>query len=138
MPVVEGEAAENDLSNLSYTEAFDALVKDLRIRYTFTDYKNINWDVIVSDIRPMIVQAEQAKDLTAFNVAMLHFAARFHDGHLSVGLPQSYFDEQTVGGTGLVLGQTDDGKVIARQVVDRQPAAKAGIQQRRGDHRVGR
>jgi len=32
---LRGEAAENDLSNLSYTEAFDALVKDLRIRYTF-------------------------------------------------------------------------------------------------------
>src|SRR5258708_6153121 len=42
VPILEGSAANNALSKLSYTGAFDALVTDLRVRYTFTDYKKID------------------------------------------------------------------------------------------------
>lgn len=127
VPILEGLSANNDLSKLSYTQAFDALVKDLRVRYTFTEYKKIDWDALVKDIRPLVERAEQAKDKEAFNVAMARFAARFKDGHLSVQLPQQYFAAQTEGGIGLVLGQADDGTVIARIIVDKTPASDAGI-----------
>jgi C-terminal processing protease CtpA/Prc len=127
MPVVEGSAAENDLSKLSYTAAFDALVKDLRVRYVFTEFKKINWDALVADIRPQVVKAENDKDLTEFNVAMLHFSASFHDGHLAAGLPNDFYNQQTGGGLGLVLGQTDSGDVIVRIAVPNDPADKAGI-----------
>jgi len=127
MPIVEGEAAENDLSKLSYTDAFDALVKDLKVRYTFTDFKKINWNAIVAAIRPQIVKAEQDKSLEEFNIAMLRFSAMFHDGHLSVDPPQDYFEKLDGGGVGLVLGYTSDNAIIARKVLDNLPAAKAGI-----------
>ncbi|HLY27552.1 MAG TPA: S41 family peptidase [Aggregatilineales bacterium] len=127
VPILEGLGANNDLSNLSYTQAFDALVKDLRTRYVFTDFKHINWDAIVSQIRPMVADAEKNKDTTAFNLAMLHFAAQFHDGHLSAQVPTDYFTKQTAGGVGLVLSQTDDGTVIARIVLDKLPASVAGM-----------
>ncbi len=127
VPILEGLSANNDLSKLSYTAAFDALVKDLRVRYTFTEFKKIDWDAIVKEIRPLVETAEKNQDAEAFNVAMSRFAAKFHDGHLSVALPQQYFAEQTVGGLGMVLGQADDGTVIARIVLDKLPAADAGI-----------
>jgi len=128
MPILEGLGGNNDLSKLTYTQAFDALVKDLKIRYPFSDYKKINWNTIVSTIRPMVAQAEKDKDQTAFNIAMLHFSATFHDGHLSTQPPQDYFLQQNIGGLGISLGQTDDGVVIARAVLDNLPAANAGIQ----------
>src|SRR5258708_3915720 len=127
VPILEGSAANNDLSKLSYTGAFDALVKDLRVRYTFTDYKKIDWDAIVKDVRPQVEAAEKANDLSAFNVAMLRFAAMFHDGHLSTPAPSDFAQQQLAGGLGMVLGQADDGTVIARIVLDKLPAAGAGI-----------
>src|SRR5579859_24213 len=127
VPILEGLGANNDLSTLTFTQAFDALVKDLHTRYVFTDFKHINWDAISSQIRPMVADAEKNNDVTAFNIAMLHFAAQFHDGHLSTQPPQDYFMTQTAGGLGMVLGQTDDGTVIARIVLNNLPAANAGM-----------
>src|SRR5258706_47471 len=109
VPLLEGLAANNDLSSLSYTGAFDALVKDLKVRYPFTDFKKINWDSLVNDIRPLVQKAEQNKDALAFNIAMLNFASRFKDGHLSVDTPPDYFTQQTEAGLGMVLGQADSG-----------------------------
>lgn len=129
VPIYEGSDAQDDYSSLSYTAAFDALVKDLRTRYVFTDVKKINWDAVVATIRPMIVQAEQTKDKEAFNLAMLKFTTLFHDGHFSVAQDNAgdYFQAQTAGGIGLALGQTDNGEVIARYVIDKMPAQSAGI-----------
>ncbi len=127
VPILEGLSANNDLSALSYTAAFDALVKDLRVRYTFTEYKKIDWDALVRDIRPLIVQAEQAKDKDGFSIAMGRFVARFKDGHVYVDTPADYLTAQTAGGIGLVLSQADDGQVIARLVLDALPSAAAGI-----------
>src|SRR5262245_53496776 len=127
VPILEGLAANNDLSNLSYTQAFDALVKDLKVRYTFTEYKHIDWDALVKEIRPLVEKAEQDKDKDAFNIAMMRFDAKLKDGHLCVDTNDQFFNQQTEGGVGLVLGQTDDGKVIVRTVIDKMPAADAGI-----------
>ncbi len=128
VPILEGLTANNDLSNLSYTAAFDELVKELRVRYTYTEFKHLNWDQIVKDIRPLVQQAEQDKSTEEFNVAILKFVGEFHDGHVGTSsLPPGYFDKQAGGGLGLVLGQLDDGTVIAREVVPKLPADKAGI-----------
>jgi C-terminal processing protease CtpA/Prc len=127
VPLLEGLSANNDLSNLSYTQAFDALVKDLKVRYPFNDYKKIDWDTIVKEVRPLVEKAETDKDALGFNVAMLKFVTYFKDGHMSVQTPNDYFAQQTAGGIGLVLGETDDKTVIARAVVDGGPAASAGI-----------
>lgn len=127
VPILEGLSALNDLSTLSYTQAFDALVKDMRVRYPFTDYKHLDWDQIVKELRPAVEKAEKNNDPEAFNVAMLRFVSEFHDGHVSVDLPNNYYYQQTEAGIGLVLGQTDDGVVIARGVINGLPATKAGI-----------
>ncbi len=127
VPILEGLAANNDLSKLSYTQAFDALVKDMKIRYPFNEFKHIDWDALVKEIRPLVEKAEQDKDKDAFNVAMMRFVAKFKDGHIGVDIDEQFFTQQTEGGLGMVLGQTDDGKVIARIVLDKMPAAAAGI-----------
>lgn len=127
VPILEGLSANNDLSNLSYTAAFDELVKELKLRYVFTDFKHLNWDQIVKDIRPLVQQAEQDQSTDEFNVAILKFVAEFHDGHVGTSPPQNYFNQQTGGGMGLVLGQLDDGTVIAREVAPKLPADQAGV-----------
>jgi hypothetical protein len=42
VPIVEGDAGLKDLSALGYTQAFDELIAQLRLRYPFTDYKHLD------------------------------------------------------------------------------------------------
>lgn len=125
--IKEGDGGLKDLSELSYTEAFDALVDELRLRYPFTDYKHIDWDDIVSQIRPRIEEAEQENDAQAFQVAMMRFTVLIGDGHVSVDPNVDYLIAQYGGGFGLSLGQTDDGEIVVAAVADGSSAADAGI-----------
>ncbi|MHB8628031.1 MAG: S41 family peptidase [Aggregatilineales bacterium] len=127
IPMLEGLTANNDLSSLGYTAAFDELVKELKLRYVYTDFKHLDWNAMVSAIRPLVVTAEQDKSKDEFNIAILKFVALFHDGHVGTSTPQAYFTKQTSGGLGMVLGQTDDGSIIVSEVLPTLPAAKAGI-----------
>jgi C-terminal processing protease CtpA/Prc len=127
VPILEGDAGLKDLSKLSYTAAFDELIKELRVRYPFTAYKHIDWDQVVSDIRPRIVQAEQDNDKTAFNLALLDFTRMLHDGHVEVSPPGDWIVANYGGGIGVYLGITDDRRITLRCVTPGLPADKAGI-----------
>jgi C-terminal processing protease CtpA/Prc len=127
VPILEGDAGLKDLSSLSYTEAFDELVNQLRLRYPFTAYKGLDWDAIVAEIRPLVEQAEADQDALGFNLAMMQFAILMHDGHVYVDIPIDWYLERYGGGVGLYLGKTDDGKMVLRCVTEGSPAAEAGI-----------
>lgn len=129
VPILEGDAGLKDLSKLSYTAAFDELVKELRVRYPFTAYKHINWDQIVAQIRPRIVDAEQRHDKAAFNLALQDFTLMFHDGHIGVTPPTDWILANYGGGLGMFLGITDDRRISLRCVTPGLPAAQAGIKE---------
>ena len=126
--ILEGDAALKDLSALSFTGAFDALVGELRVRYPFTAYKGLDWDAIVAEVRPRVEQAERDNDLLAFNLALMRLAVLMEDGHVGVAPPAGYFAQRLGGGVGVVLGQTDDERVVVRCVADGSPAAAAGME----------
>jgi C-terminal processing protease CtpA/Prc len=128
VPIIEGAGALTDYSKLSYTAAFDKLIADLRLRYVYTDLKHIDWDELIKEIRPLVVKAETDANKTEYHSALQQLAAKFPDGHVSVTFSQSDFLKDAAGGLGLVLHQTDDGPVIATNVLANLPSAKAGIQ----------
>ncbi len=127
VPMIEGEAGLKDLSNLTYTQAFDRLLEELRTRYPFTKAKGLDWDAIAAKIRPEVVAAEQAHDQNAYNVALMHLAIAMHDGHAAVDPPANYVVDHFGGGVGIALGQNDDGAIVVRCVQADSAAAKAGI-----------
>jgi C-terminal processing protease CtpA/Prc len=121
----------HDLSDLSFLEAFDALVADLRVRYAFNEYKEIDWDAIVAEVRPLVEEAEEDEDATAFNLAMMRFAVMLGDGHVGVGMSEGALAavaERYGGGLGLTIGETDEGDVIVAAVAPDSPADEAGIE----------
>jgi len=126
--ILEGDGGLKDLSDLSYTDAFDALVDELRLRYPFTDYKNLDWDAIVAEIRPRVERAEETDDTRLFQVAMMRFTVLVGDGHVSVAPNLEYLLEQYGSGYGLSLGQTDDGEIVVSSLVAEGSAAAAGIE----------
>lgn len=127
VPVVTGFGGTRDLSTLGFTDAFDGLIADLRLRYPFTDLKGIDWDAIVATYRPAVVAADESGDLIAFQAAMMRLAVEIGDGHLAVTPSYTVLREQWGGSVGLTLGETTRGVVIVAAVADGSPADRAGV-----------
>lgn len=126
MPIYEGNTGSTDYAALSYTESFDKLIADLRVKYAFNELKQIDYDDLIRRFRPAIERAENTKNAELFKLALFRLSQSFNDGHVSAGYPRGYF-AQYLGGVGLKLAETDDGEVIAVKVTDGLPADRAGI-----------
>lgn len=124
------DAALDDYSGLSYTAAFDAMLKKFRNEYAFTEYKHIDWDAEAAKYRPAFASAEAATDPHAYALALRDFLWSIPDSHVGsdTSLLDDDFAHDTSGGLGLALGETDDGHVIVDFLTEGGPAAKAGIQ----------
>ncbi len=123
-------SALDDFSQMSYTEAFDAMLDKFRREYAFTEYKDIDWDELEKEFRPRFEEAEKSKDAYAYAWAMQDFIWSIPDTHVGMGsaLLDDDFLADTEGGVGLALGETSDGQVVARFVIPGTPAEAAGIQ----------
>ncbi len=129
--LIEGEqAAQEDFSDLSYTQAFDALVEMFRKKYAFTELKGIDWDAKKAEFRPRFEQAEAAHDSAAYQLALRDFIWSIPDEHLSAPVDQQQFAEATGGGLGMAIRELDDGRVITNFILPNGPADAAGIQLR--------
>ncbi len=123
---------QEDLSGLSWTEAFDALVTKMSREYAFTDWKGIDWTALSREYRPRIVAAQQAQDSTAYLIALREFTHETHDGHVQIkgltdDVERSVRRQVAGGGFGLVVSRLSDGKVAATWVQRGGPAWKAGM-----------
>lgn len=130
--LIEGEGAEaTDYSSMSYTEAFDALVEKFRLEYAFTEYKNLDWDAISAEVRPMVEEAEEAEDSVLFARAMQQFTWLIPDGHVATNalnlLIEDFF-AQTDGDLGIAIRETSDGRFIVNFVRPGSPADEAGVE----------
>ncbi|MCE7861512.1 MAG: hypothetical protein DYG86_17230 [Chloroflexi bacterium CFX2] len=124
------ESALDDFTQMSYTEAFDAMLDKFRREYAFTEFKDIDWDERESEFRPRFEEAEKAKDAHLFALALRDFLWSIPDTH--VGMDTTAINEDfaadTAGGIGLALGETSDGMIFARFVTPNSPADDAGIE----------
>ncbi len=120
----------NDFSQMSYTEAFDAMIDLMRREYAFTDLKHIDWDQKIAEFRPRFEQAEADQDPAEYRLALRDFAWSIPDAHIAGPFDQDLFLEETNGGLGLAIRDVDDGRVLVNFVLDGGPAAEAGIQLR--------
>ncbi len=133
-PVVDlnepAEAALNDFSALSYSEAFRAMVDLFRREYAYTELYELDWDALEATYAPRFAEAEDAEDAKAYALAMRDFIWEIPDGH--VGMPLSHlsnlFREETDGGLGISLSELEDGRIVVSYVIDGSPAANAGMQ----------
>jgi C-terminal processing protease CtpA/Prc len=134
-PVVDliepSDSALIDFSDQTFTEAFDSMVQLFRERYAFTEYKNLDWDALSEEFRPIIQTAEAAGDFDTYVRALRDFYFSIPDGHMRfplVGAIAEEFAEQTAGGLGFALVQLDDGRIITNFVTGGAAADQAGIE----------
>lgn len=127
--LIEGEGIEQeDYSDLSYTEAFDAMIELFRKTYAFTEEKKIDWDARKAEFRPLFEAAEASGDVEAYVRAVRDFYWSIPDGHLGAPTDDQEFFEATAGGLGMAIRELDDGRVIANFILEGGPAAEAGIE----------
>ena len=129
--LIEGEGAEqDDFSQLSYTEAFDAMLDKFRREYAFTEFKGIDWDEKAAEFRPRFEAAQTSRSELEYARALRDFMWSIPDTH--VGFDQSLlgsdFQVESAGGLGFAIRETDDGKIIANYILQDGPAAQAGMQ----------
>jgi len=120
-------AALDDFSDLSYVDAFDAMLDKMSKEYAFTEYKGINWDALRAEFRPRIEEAQRRRDRLAYLRALRDLLWRIPDGHVSGPFISEDFWAEAGGGLGLNIRELSDGRVIVTYVLPGSPAEQAGI-----------
>ncbi|HVU10106.1 MAG TPA: S41 family peptidase [Phototrophicaceae bacterium] len=130
--LLEGsEAAGEDFSNQSYTDAFKSLIELMRKEYAFTDFKHIDWDAEEAKFLPEFQKADADHDKTEYYIAVRDFSWSIPDGHVessAVDELNDQFDHDTAGGLGMAITELDNGNVIVDYLTKGGPAEQAGIQ----------
>ena len=76
--------ASPDYSDMSWVDAFNALIDRLAQRYSFTEERGIDWEAKRAEFGPQIQAAQNADDLTAYVGALYQLAASVQDAHVSI------------------------------------------------------
>ncbi len=123
-------SALDDFSQMSYTEAFDAMLEKFRKEYAYTEFKKVDWDAREKEFRPRFEEAEKSKDSHAYALALRDFLWSVPDTHIAMDISalNDDFSADISGGIGLALGETSDGKIVARYITPGGPAEKSGIE----------
>ncbi len=130
LTLYEGELTVNDLSDMGWSEGFEALHNKLSTEYPFTEMKGIDWDALYEEFAPRIAVAEDEGDETAYYLALRDYSWSIPDGHVGLGgsaVSNQLFEQETAGGYGFAIIGLDDGRVIAHIVSEEGPAAEAGM-----------
>lgn len=121
--------ALTDFSELSYTEAFDAMLEKLRTEYAFTEHKGISWDELDQQFRPHFESAEQQGIKLQYYLALRDFLWSIPDGHINMDfevlMPQ--FQREILGGLGMAVQELDDGRILVNFITENGLADRAGV-----------
>ena len=121
-----------DYSKDSYSVAFQKLFDFVKTNYAFNgiEGKQPNWDQVSAEVTPLVKDAEAKQDPMAFYKALLKYTSYFHDGHVGLNgaqYAQQFFSEQTGGGYGFAVRETDDHQFVVTYILPGGPADKAGM-----------
>ncbi|MEL6270238.1 MAG: S41 family peptidase, partial [Chloroflexota bacterium] len=129
--LLEAESAElDDFSELSYTEAFNAMIDLFTEEYAFTEVKEIDWEEKRAEFLPLVEEAEANDDQAAFETALRLFAWSIPDGHMFGPFDGAAFNEAISGGLGIAIRELDDGRVIVTFLTPGSSADEEGIELR--------
>lgn len=131
MDLLEPEgAALDDFSDMTYGDAFDAMITMMREEYAFTELKGLDWDALDAEFRPRFEQAEEDNDVDAYYFAMRDFLWSIPDGHIGFSFPDALnrqFNIDIATGLGVSIRDTSDGRVIVSYLTPGGPAESAGL-----------
>ncbi len=127
--LIESESsALEDFSELSYADAFTAMVDLFREEYAFTEYKHIDWDALYDEYLPRFEEADSRHDALAYRRALSAFLAEIPDGHVNGPIVAEDFYAAYGSGLAMQIVETDNGQIFVTDVTPGGPADEAGIE----------
>jgi C-terminal processing protease CtpA/Prc len=121
-------AALVDYSDMTYPDAFQALIQQLSREYAFTEYKGIDWAALEEALLPRFRRAQANRDRQAYRRALRDLAWSIPDGHVSGPQIIEDFREAVAGGLGFAISDLDDGRAVVSYLLPFSPADQAGIE----------
>ena len=124
-------AALVDLSDLSYTQAFDEMVAMFRTEYAYTEFKQLDWDALADRFRARFIAADRNSNAQEYLLALRDFYWAIPDGHMTFpisGPLGQIFQSEVAGGIGIGLRELDDGRMLVIYLTEGGPAEEAGIE----------
>lgn len=117
----------DNLRNLDWLEAFEAMHQRIAVEYPFTEWRGIDWDVLASAAREDIGRAQKHRDAAAYYLAMRRYVYAIPDGNMRIS-PEKTLRNAAIGGSyGLAISELGNGRVVAHMVLADGPAARAGM-----------
>lgn len=125
-------AAEVDFSDQSYVDAFNSLIDLMIERYSYTEYRDLDWEVIRADYLPR-VEALDASPADYF-ILLTELAEFIGDAHVAADVDPDVFPEDQIqavafnyllpiaSSVGLAIAETDDGKIVVSEIAPDGPA----------------
>ncbi len=126
--IIVGDDGFSDFSGQGFVDSFDSLLEELSVSYAFTELKDIDFEALAAQYRPLIQAAEDENDFDAFQNAVYQFALEFNDGHTSSVPGETFISDRIGGRLGMRIKATDDGEQIVVGVSEGLPASEAGIE----------
>ncbi len=121
-------------SRMSMTESYKSVIRDMKIYYPLTEWKEIDYSAIDAEVYPMVEEAEKNNDYALFSQALRRLTYLIPDGHVwytdtlddegSVKLWEQFIQHNYYG---FIMFTNDDGKTRAFNVNENSDAYKAGI-----------
>ena len=81
--IERAEQASPDFSQQGILESFNSLIDTLKVRYAYTDLRQLDWEAIRAKYLPQVEQADAVQDMGAYYVALNDLALSLRDGHVS-------------------------------------------------------
>lgn len=129
-PIAANMTPAADYRNLSWTGAFISLNALMKERYAFTQWRGVDFDALNQTWEPVVADAEQRQDKTAYLRAVRGYLFSIPDGHANMLSEDGDFgakDADIGGGFGLALVKIDNGDVMVSYVANGSAAGDEGI-----------
>lgn len=122
----------NNFTAMDYTEAFQAAVDTMQEEYVLSEWKEIDYEALESEIMPMVEQAEQEQDEAAYDIALMTYCYRFYDSHVQYNIEDEQCEEEIrnrLAGNdyGFSMITLDHGDTVAVLTEEESAAYQAGI-----------
>jgi len=135
MDIFEPEAFKSpDFSNQSILKSYTSLIDLLKIRYAYTELRQLDWEKIRQKYLPQVQKAETKNDMAGYYLALNELAQSIHDAHVQVSatdagiktVPYLKIIAQTETNLGAQLVRLSDKRFIVTYLDPKGPGKKAG------------
>ena len=132
----EAAAASPDFSDQGILESFNSLIDLLKVRYSYTELRKLDWEQIREKYLPQVQAADQANDMQAYYVALHDLAVSIRDAHVYTFTKDNQLTNAVKqqnealfnGSLGAQVVLLSDGRYVVTFLDPEGPGAQAGWQ----------